>query len=145
VGGEHKEIELKNDLEELERLGIWLTELAVQESMDPKTLFQLNLVCDELVTNTILYGCKLDAAHSIWISLLMDPEAIELTITDDGLAFDPFSLPSPDVTLPLEDRKIGGLGIHFVREAMDEASYERVGSLNTIRMKKTGWKTLLED
>jgi serine/threonine-protein kinase RsbW len=145
VGGERKEIELKNDLEELGRLGIWLAELAEQESIDPKTLFQLNLVCDELVTNTILYGCNPDTAHTIWISLIMDPKAIEVTITDDGLAFDPLSRPSPDVTLPLDERKIGGLGIHFVREAMDEAVYERVGSLNTIRMTKTGWKTPLEE
>ncbi|NHN32401.1 ATP-binding protein [Paenibacillus agricola] len=145
MGGERREIELKNDLEELERLGNWLTEWAEHESLNPKTLFQLNLVCDELVTNTILYGCTTDAAHTIWISLLADSETIELTIKDDGLAFDPFARPSPDVTLPLEEREIGGLGIHFVREVMDEAFYVREGSFNTICMKKTGWKSPQED
>jgi serine/threonine-protein kinase RsbW len=141
VSGARKEIELRNDLDELGRLGNWLTAWAEQESIDPKILFQLNLVCDELVTNTILYGCKLDAAHTIRISLNIDAEGIELTITDDGIAFDPFSLPSPDITAALDDRKVGGLGIHFVRESMDEASYERIGSLNTVRMKKTGWRS----
>ncbi|SFM02256.1 serine/threonine-protein kinase RsbW [Paenibacillus sp. 1_12] len=141
MSGELQQIELTNDLQELTRLGIWLTAWAEQQSVDSRTLFQLNLVCDELVTNTILYGCNSESAHTIKISLWVDPEHIELTITDDGRAFDPLSLPSPDVQEALEERQIGGLGIHFVRTSMDEAIYERVGALNTIRMKKIGWKT----
>ncbi|OMF16417.1 hypothetical protein BK127_12495 [Paenibacillus sp. FSL H7-0331] len=134
-------MELTNNLEELARLEAWLASWAEQMSVDSKTLFQLNLVCDELVTNTILYGCQSSVAHSIRISIWVDMDNIELTITDDGMAFDPLSLPSPDVQASVEERRIGGLGIHFVRESMDEAIYERVDKLNILHMKKIGWKT----
>jgi serine/threonine-protein kinase RsbW len=141
VSGECQQIELTNDLEELTRLEAWLTSWAEQMSVDSRTLFQLNLVCDELVTNTILYGCQSDIAHTIRISLKIDKDSIELTITDDGKAFNPLSLPSPNVQASVEERRIGGLGIHFVRESMDEAIYERVDKLNRLQMKKIGWKT----
>ncbi|MCU6791689.1 MULTISPECIES: ATP-binding protein [Paenibacillus] len=141
MSGECQQIELTNNLEELARLEAWLASWAEQMSVDSKTLFQLNLVCDELVTNTILYGCQSSVAHSIRISIWVDMDNIELTITDDGMAFDPLSLPSPDVQASVEERRIGGLGIHFVRESMDEAIYERVDKLNILHMKKIGWKT----
>jgi serine/threonine-protein kinase RsbW len=141
VSGECQQIELTNNLEELARLEAWLASWAEQMSVDSKTLFQLNLVCDELVTNTILYGCQSSVAHTIRISIWVDMDNIELTITDDGMAFDPLSLPSPDVQASVEERRIGGLGIHFVRESMDEAIYERVDKLNILHMKKIGWKT----
>lgn len=136
MSGECQQIELTNNLEELARLEAWLASWAEQMSVDSKTLFQLNLVCDELVTNTILYGCQSSVAHSIRISIWVDMDNIELTITDDGMAFDPLSLPSPDVQASVEERRIGGLGIHFVRESMDEAIYERVDKLNILHMKK---------
>lgn len=141
MSGECQQIELTNNLEELARLEAWLASWAEQMSVDSKTLFQLNLVCDELVTNTILYGCQSGVAHTIRISIWVGMDNIELTITDDGLAFDPLSLPSPDVQATVEERRIGGLGIHFVRESMDEAIYERVDKLNILHMKKIGWKT----
>lgn len=141
MSGECQQIELTNNLEELARLEAWLASWAEQMSVDSKTLFQLNLVCDELVTNTILYGCQSSVAHTIRISIWVDMDNIELTITDDGMAFDPLSLPSPDVQASVEERRIGGLGIHFVRESMDEAIYERVDKLNILHMKKIGWKT----
>nr|WP_275900855.1 ATP-binding protein [Paenibacillus periandrae] len=132
---------MTNNLKELTRLEAWLASWAEQMSVDSKTLFQLNLVCDELVTNTILYGCQADVVHTIRISLKIDKDSIELTITDDGIAFDPLTLPSPDVQASVEERRIGGLGIHFVRESMDEVVYERVDKLNTLHMKKIGRKT----
>jgi serine/threonine-protein kinase RsbW len=138
MSGRQIEIELKNDLGELERLGNWLSIWAERESIDPKTMFQLNLVCDELITNTILYGFRADEIHTIRVAVTKDPKGIELTIMDDGLAFDPFSLSSPALDLEMDEREIGGLGIHFVRETMDEVSYERIGCFNIIRLKKMG-------
>ncbi|MEK3726025.1 ATP-binding protein [Paenibacillus sp. FSL H8-0034] len=141
MSGECQQIELTNNLEELARLEAWLASWAEQMSVDSKTLFQLNLVCDELVTNTILYGCQSGVAHTIRISIWVSVNNIELTIMDDGMAFDPLSLPSPDVRASVEERRIGGLGIHFVRESMDEATYERVDNLNILHLKRIGWKT----
>jgi serine/threonine-protein kinase RsbW len=133
-------MELKNDLAELIRLRDWFSEWSGPLSIDPKTLFHLNLVCDELITNTILYGYEAEdtAKHHIEVCLTVDGSDIELLITDDGVSFDPLSLPSADITLDLDERAIGGLGIHFVREVMDEITYERIGERNTVRLKVNG-------
>ncbi|TDF97144.1 ATP-binding protein [Paenibacillus piri] len=131
-------VELKNDLNELVRLREWFSECAGPLSIDPKTLFHLNLVCDELITNTIVYGYKTAEERQIRVCLTVGEQAIELVITDDGIAFDPLSIPEADTKEALDDRKIGGLGIHFVREVMDEVTYERTGDQNTIRLKKYG-------
>ena len=58
------------------------------------------------------------------------------TIIDDGIAFNPFDAPAPDTTLALEDREIGGLGVHIVRTMMDEVFYERDGNKNVVTVSK---------
>ena len=60
-----------------------------------------------------------------------------VTITDDGKPFDPFDERSPDVTLSVEDRPIGGLGVHIARNVMDRVRYERHGKKNFVRLEKT--------
>ncbi|NOU93621.1 ATP-binding protein [Paenibacillus sp. LMG 31456] len=136
-------MELKNDLAELVRLHDWFSEWSGPLSIDSKTLFHLNLVCDELITNTILYGYQAigePREHKIEVHLIVEGNDIELLIIDDGVAFDPLSLTAADTTLGMDERSIGGLGIHFVREVMDEVAYERIGERNTIRLKKIGQK-----
>jgi serine/threonine-protein kinase RsbW len=59
-----------------------------------------------------------------------------LTIEDDGPPFDPLSLPPPDVTASLEERRVGGLGVFLVRQMMDEVSYQRTGKRNQLRTSK---------
>ncbi|MFD0676873.1 MULTISPECIES: ATP-binding protein [unclassified Paenibacillus] len=138
-------MELRNDLAELIRLRDWFIEWSGPLSIDPKMLFHLNLVCDELITNTILYGygaVEEPEEHIIEVHLTVDGDDIELLITDDGIAFDPLSLAAADITLGIDERAIGGLGIHFVREVMDEVVYERIGERNTIRLRKIGQRPL---
>jgi anti-sigma regulatory factor (Ser/Thr protein kinase) len=65
-----------------------------------------------------------------------DKERLTVTLIDDGPPFDPFSEAAPDVTLSVEDRVIGGLGIHLVRKLMDEVSYERRDGQNVVVLKK---------
>jgi len=57
-------------------------------------------------------------------------------VEDDGKPFDPLQAPPPDLSLPLERRPIGGLGIHLIRNLMDEVSYARVGGRNVLKMVK---------
>ena len=73
--------------------------------------------------------------HEIEIALKSEPDAITIEITDDGRPFDPLSdAPEPDVGAAMEDRAIGGLGIHLVRAMMDEMSYRREGNKNHITL-----------
>lgn len=131
-------IVLSNDLKELERLGAFLSSLSGTMDMDDQTLFQVNLVCDELVTNIILYGYPPEEArmHTIRIDMGLVPDGWELRITDRGVPFNPLLKSSPRVDLSVEDRSIGGLGIHFVKQVMNDIVYERLNEENILMMKK---------
>ena len=61
---------------------------------------------------------------------------LRLELSDDGIAFDPLSLPPPDVSLDIEDRLIGGLGVHLIRTMMDSVSYRREGDWNRLLVTK---------
>ncbi|MEW9700856.1 ATP-binding protein [Paenibacillus sp. SI8] len=131
-------IVIMNDLKELQRLNAFIGSLAEALSLDEYTLFQINLACDELVTNTISYGYPQEEAgmHTIRIDVGLVPDGWELRITDRGVPFNPLLNPSPSVDCSLDERGIGGFGIHFVRQVMDEIRYERLYDENIVMMKK---------
>jgi anti-sigma regulatory factor (Ser/Thr protein kinase) len=57
-----------------------------------------------------------------------------LTIADDGSPFNPLDRGQPDTDLPIEEREVGGLGVHLVRKMVDEFRYERLDDLNVLRL-----------
>ena len=80
-------------------------------------------------------------ANSIWhprveVSLNLGNDAVTMTVEDDGPQFDPLSLPPPDVTATLADRKVGGLGVFLVRNIMDTVTYARTAGRNRLRISK---------
>ncbi|NQX70031.1 ATP-binding protein [Paenibacillus alba] len=131
-------IRLSNDLKELQRLGAFLQEISARMDLDQMTLYRLNLVCDELVTNIILYGYPEDApvAQAIRVDIGRVREGWELRITDRGIPFNPLLKSAPRVDLSVDERDIGGLGIHFVKQVMDDIRYERLNNENVLMMLK---------
>jgi len=105
-------------------------------SATPDAVFAANLAIEELVTNIIKYGYDDDAAHEITIRLAVSGSELQIEITDDGHEFNPFDQPEPDTSLATEDRPIGGLGIHFVRNMLDGCAYTRSAGRNTVILKK---------
>jgi serine/threonine-protein kinase RsbW len=99
-------------------------------------IFDINVVLDELISNIIKYGFMDEATHEIFVRLSATDVAIEIVIEDDGAEFDPFSSPEPDLSRPLADRPVGGLGIHFVRKLMDDVRYKRENNRNYLFIKK---------
>ena len=98
-----------------------------------------NPVCmafDELLTNIISYGYVDRARHEIGIKVSLLHDAVIIVITDDGLPFNPFTREEPDTELSIEERGIGGLGIHLVKNVMDEAYYKRHIDSNVITLVK---------
>ncbi|WP_164716821.1 ATP-binding protein [Paenibacillus whitsoniae] len=131
-------IRLSNDLSELERLSHFLRGLSGSMGMDDQVVFQINLVCDELVTNIILYGYPSEerGRHTIELVVAADAHGWELRLSDRGVPFNPLLRASPRIDLEVEDRGIGGLGIHFVRQVMDDLRYERRHDENVLMMRK---------
>ena len=103
----------------------------------PKTLSQkVNIVIDELLNNIISYAYNDNNEHDIIIELTFSGNSLSITIKDDGVPFNPFEAKEPDTELSLEDRDIGGLGIHLVRNLMDKVSYKRQADKNVISLTK---------
>ncbi|MDD2767110.1 MAG: ATP-binding protein [Methylococcus sp.] len=97
---------------------------------------QLMLVLEELATNAIKYGYREGARGEIDIDLALSGNLISLTVADDGDAFDPTAVPAPDVERGLEERRIGGLGIHLVMRMMDAVRYQRRDGRNIVIVNK---------
>jgi len=127
---------LKNNLDELEKLSTNLEEFFEENDIAPRILFQVNLALDELVTNIISYGYSDGLVHEVLIEISFADSTISLTVSDDGVAFDPMTIPEPDLNQSAEDREIGGLGIHFVRKNMDCMEYQRLDGRNIVSLKK---------
>jgi len=129
-------IVLKNSMCEIGRLTEELERFAEGEQLPLKTGLELNLVLEEVITNIISYGYADDAEHIIKIGIKKNGSILTVTVTDDGLPFDPLEAPPPTFSDKLEELEPGGLGIHLVLKLTDDAGYERVGEFNILTLKK---------
>ncbi|HWO99352.1 MAG TPA: ATP-binding protein [Methylococcus sp.] len=107
-----------------------------QSRLSQALILQLQLVLEELVTNAIKYGYPGRDTGQIEVRLTIDPCTARLRITDDGAPFDPLAATPPDFARGLEEREIGGLGIHLIRKMMDTVRYERCGDKNIVTVCK---------
>jgi anti-sigma regulatory factor (Ser/Thr protein kinase) len=98
--------------------------------------YLVSLAIEELVTNCIKYGYDDSNDHTIDIVLSIDDGVLRVEVIDDGRPFNPLEVPPPDLSLAMEDRPIGGLGIHLLRELADEARYERRNGTNRLTLIK---------
>lgn len=89
-----------------------------------EAILQLNIVFDELLSNTIKYAYSDKETHEIEIKIRYYQDKLTVTLMDDGIPYNPFDHIEPDTSLSLEDRDIGGLGVHLVKFLVDEYSYE---------------------
>ena len=128
---------IANELDELRKVNTAIEELAEEENWSPDLTFQIGLAVEELGVNIVNYGHDDDKAHEIKIVIASEDEAITIEIEDDGHAFNPLSdAPEPDLDAEVEDRTVGGLGIHLVRTMMDEVHYQRQQNKNCLTLVK---------
>lgn len=92
----------------------------------------LNVALDELLANAFSHGLAGRDAGEVTVEVELDPQRLTVTVTDDGPPFDPFGQDTPDTTLSVEDRPIGGLGLHLVRALVDDVSYQRRDGCNVV-------------
>ncbi len=127
---------LRNSLSELDRLSEQLSLAGQRWKLSEKTIFQINLVLDELFTNIVSYGFEDTSDHSIVISLKYDGERMQITMTDDGNAFDINQADNPELEISPDQKDVGGLGIFLVRQYVDDISYKRDKGKNIIKLTK---------
>ena len=129
-------LSVTNDAKEVSMLAERIEDFCAAQSLTPAVIHAVNLSLDELLTNTINYGYTDSDEHVIEVSIRLEPGVIIVQLVDDGIAFDPFALPPPDIDAPLETRPIGGLGVFFVRQLMTDVDYRRVDGRNIVTLTK---------
>jgi anti-sigma regulatory factor (Ser/Thr protein kinase) len=130
------ELILQNRPEEKQRLLSALEGFAREHHLPPAVVRAADLALEEQVTNILAYAYEDAASHEIRVRLWVENQLLQIEVEDDGRAFDPLSRPPVDTSVPLEEKPIGGLGIHLIRSLMDEVVYRREGGKNILRMRK---------
>jgi serine/threonine-protein kinase RsbW len=111
--------------------------LAEVEGWPSEAKFHVDLVLEELAQNIISYGYPNGRSGQFVVSIQRLGDELNIVIEDDGIPFDPFSLAEPNLELSLDERAIGGLGVHFTRTLMDTYRYQRLDGRNRVELTKS--------
>ena len=124
----------RTSYEKLAELVAAIEMLGEQDGWSGDLTFRVSLVVDELAQNVVDYAYS-DAHGDVEVAVTSRDETVAIEIVDEGKAFDPLTeAPAPDLTSPIEDRPIGGLGVHFTLTLMDDVKYTRESGKNCLRI-----------
>jgi serine/threonine-protein kinase RsbW len=107
-----------------------------QENNTPSISMPMTLILEELYTNTITHGVSDGRDVFIEINLGIDKDELIMTYKDNGIPFNVLELPEPDLNASIENREVGGLGVHYVKALTDSVEYEYIEKHNVLKMKK---------
>jgi anti-sigma regulatory factor (Ser/Thr protein kinase) len=131
-------MQIANDLSEIARVTARLQAFGRAHGLPERLVDQFVLALDELVANIVQHGLSNDRQETIQISITLDAVRLGMEISDPSRAFDPLhEAPAPDLDSALEQRRVGGLGVHFVRTMMDDVTYRREGDRNVLTLSKS--------
>ena len=131
-----KSIVLPNDINEVPRLTAFVDAVCEAVGFNPTVTMQMNLAIEEAVVNVMNYAYPRGKKGDVTIEALSNDVRLKFVITDSGTPFAPTVHADVDTTLSAQERPIGGLGIHLVRQLMDSINYERVNNLNVLTLRK---------
>ncbi len=130
-------INIKSRLSGIEIMTEQLGKMCKEWDINDDVAFSMNLALEEIVTNIINHGYNGREEYPITIRFTLDKHDLRIQIKDGAPEFDPFDLPEPeDLDKPLEERNIGGLGIHLVKKFTDNFSYRRSNNKNIVTLIK---------
>ena len=130
-------VRIENDLAEIAKVDEKLDDFAEQFGVPPAIAATFHVIFDDLLNNVISYGFNDEQRHFIDIRLELTANSLIVSIADDGVPFNPLAESAPDTTLSIEDRQIGGLGIHIVINMVDDISYQRTADKNVLTLTKS--------
>jgi anti-sigma regulatory factor (Ser/Thr protein kinase) len=126
------ELFMPNSVEGLNRLMEEATSFLESRGLPEAILYKAHLVLEEVLTNIIKYAFDDEDTHTITVRLALRPGELDMEFEDDGRAFNPLALPSPQMGGSIEQAQVGGLGVHLVRQSVDSVEYRRLSSGNVL-------------
>lgn len=103
---------------------------------DKKTLHDIQLAAEEVLVNIVNYAYPNQEGRVEISCFPYQNRELVIEISDCGIPFDPLAKAAPDVSLPMEERQVGGLGIFLVKKLMDRVEYRREGQKNILTLRK---------
>lgn len=125
---------LVNDIRQISLLGGFVDRIREDNDLDPGLASRVNLALEEAVTNVIMYAYPEGSKEKISLDAVREGNTLRFTLADRGRVFDPTAAPKANISASVEDRPIGGLGIHLVRTIMDRVTYRRAEGKNVLTM-----------
>ncbi len=133
---ESRSVILRNDLNDIPQIAVEIEAWGKHRGWSREVRNDLCLAVEEMVSNTIQFGYTEGQEATIAIDFLLKDGTLSIAVTDTGRPFNPLEAKTPDLEQSAKDRPIGGLGIHFARQVMDDIHYERVGNENRLTLIK---------
>ena len=131
-----KEIKIKNEVGELERVNQFVEEIGEELGLDMELQMNLNLVMEEMVSNVIFYAYPEGKKEEIELVAESDGKELTFVLSDKGKEFDPTMKEDANPDINPMDRDIGGMGIYIVKNIMNKVTYQRLEGKNLLTMKK---------
>lgn len=133
--GKKYDIKVEGTMDNLPVLADFVESVARETGLGNPPAYDILLATDEITTNIVKHAYA-EKKGSIWMTCYRTGDRFYVIIKDQGPPFDPSTTPPPDLTSELEKRKVGGLGIYFVRRVMDSMAHEYRDGMNVVTMTK---------
>jgi sigma-B regulation protein RsbU (phosphoserine phosphatase) len=125
---------LENDIQEMDKLEPFLNDFFERNKLDMSLLPQMDLALEEAIANVIMYAYPEGERGTVEICLEKKENLLQTRISDAGMPFNPLQQPEAKLASSIEERPIGGLGIHLIKEIMDEVVYQYKNGKNMLTM-----------
>ena len=130
-------LDIEASVDNLDKVLAFVDEQLEKHDCSPKIQMQIDVAVDEIFVNIASYAyTPQKGSANISVEIQEEPLAVIITFIDGGVPYDPLKKPDPDVSLPAEEREIGGLGIYMVKQSMDNISYEYRDGKNILTIQK---------
>jgi anti-sigma regulatory factor (Ser/Thr protein kinase) len=131
------EVVIRNETGEMSKVTAALEAFGEKHELSPKDAYHFDLAFDEVLVNVISYAYEAPGEHQITVRMWIGGGRVTAEVIDDGKPYDPLTqAPEPDLDADIDDRRIGGLGVHLVKTFMDHVEYRRVDGRNHFRFGK---------
>ncbi len=127
-----KELTTEASIAQLDEVIDFIDAFLEEHECPMKIMTQINVAAEEIFVNIAHYS----GSEKATITISESDGMAEITFTDSGRPYNPLEKPDPDITLPAEERDIGGLGVYIVKKTMDGVSYNHSGGCNIFTMRK---------
>jgi len=127
-------VSLSPRLSAVRSLAQMVEEFGDANRLPDQQVYMINLALDELITNTVSYGLRGIARPRIEVALEISDSMLVLTMVDNGQKFDPTQDTDPDLSSTVEERPIGGLGLHLIKTFADRVNYEYSDGRNRLTL-----------